>query len=413
MHPLTQLPSEPASNSSSLTSHQLTSEQAILTSDQDHEEALDKALDRILDHPLGQCLEHLHSRESSIRTQVDLMQPAVIGDNNVASHAMIHSDPLLTTSSNSDSRMHSSQQPSTSQASWRHESPTSHSESPRIYNRWLNKEVPFTMKAYNSSSSNIRNNQPMISHTNSSNPTTTTEQPSLTSKQASRNLNNSFPGTTALLNTSNQTPISNKDTHLSQYQSPLCPSSKPHRLDSSQVRMSLKAYNSDSNLATSYTEERRQNLLKMHREHLAPSVNSLATAFKREEESPQTQQVKRRRERSPRFPPHQLQIEESQPPRAELNKRKAETLWGKQLGLDENQTLCRNSLPRQPPQHEAKSKQCRSIDDELEAVEIEIQDILAQPLIAEITISSPSLFDETPTSSSISSSPPVTVQILR
>lgn len=46
--------------------------------------------------------------------------------------------------------------------------------------------------------------------------------------------------------------------------------------------------------------------------------------------------------------------------------------------------------------------------------DIEIQDVLAKPLIAEVVISSPSLFDETPTNSlsSHSSSPQITVQKL-
>lgn len=46
-------------------------------------------------------------------------------------------------------------------------------------------------------------------------------------------------------------------------------------------------------------------------------------------------------------------------------------------------------------------------------VEIEIQDILAQPLVLDTTnISSPSLFDETPTNSSQSSSPQTTIKFI-
>lgn len=237
------------------------------------------------------------------------------------------------------------------------------------------------MMAY-SSSSRI---QPTTSHTSSSNPITHTALVSPTSREASRSLNNSFPGTTAPVNTINPTTSSQATQPLSQHKSHPCPTSRPHRLDSNPARTSLKAFNSDSNLVT--------------------------VCLKEAARSPPAQQVRRRKAQSPRFPLHQQQPRESSPPRAELNKRKAETLWGKQLELDANQTLCRNSLPRPPPQPEARSKLRRSIDAELEAVEIEIQDILAQPLIAEITISSPSLFDETP-SSSQSSSPPVTVQTL-
>lgn len=95
------------------------------------------------------------------------------------------------------------------------------------------------------------------------------------------------------------------------------------------------------------------------------------------------------------------------PERGQLNRQIAETLWGKQLDLDENQLTCRNSLPR--PASEARSK-FQSIDVEIENVEVEIQDILAKPLIAEVTISSPSLFDDTSTTNSSQTSPPITAE---
>lgn len=79
--------------------------------------------------------------------------------------------------------------------------------------------------------------------------------------------------------------------------------------------------------------------------------------------------------------------------------------------MDVNRAICKDSLPRkQSLVSEAKSKLKRSIESDLESVEIEVRDILERPLTAaEISISSPSLFGET--SSSQSSSPQVTVEL--
>lgn len=84
--------------------------------------------------------------------------------------------------------------------------------------------------------------------------------------------------------------------------------------------------------------------------------------------------------------------------------------------------MCKNSLPRQSLIFEAKNKLFQVHDADLKDVEdikcndedIEIQDVLAEPLIADVVISSPSLFDETPTNSlsSHSSSQQITVQKL-
>ena len=72
---------------------------------------------------------------------------------------------------------------------------------------------------------------------------------------------------------------------------------------------------------------------------------------------------------------------------------------------------------------EARSKLFQSYDSNLNDVtsksaldkdDVEIQDVLAEPLVADVVISSPSLFDETPTNSlsSHSSSQQITVQKL-
>lgn len=84
----------------------------------------------------------------------------------------------------------------------------------------------------------------------------------------------------------------------------------------------------------------------------------------------------------------------------------AEKIWS-----DVSQATCPKDQRKQSLVYEAKSKLRRSIESDLESVEIEVRDILERPLAAaEITISSPSLFGET-TSSSQSSSPPVTVEL--
>lgn len=90
----------------------------------------------------------------------------------------------------------------------------------------------------------------------------------------------------------------------------------------------------------------------------------------------------------------------------------AEKIWWKEIGLGVNRAICSDSLPRkQSLVSEAKSKLKRSIESDLESVEIEVRDFLERPLTAaEITISSPSLFGET-TSSSQSSPPQVTVEL--
>ena len=59
-----------------------------------------------------------------------------------------------------------------------------------------------------------------------------------------------------------------------------------------------------------------------------------------------------------------------------------------------------------------RNNNCNLSDTDSEDHDPEIIDYLAQPLIAEGTISSPSLFDETPTNSLSSHSSPLTVQNL-
>lgn len=432
---------------------------------QDRAAAPDQVLDPTRGHLPGQCHElHLSSDSTSRNQSFPSHQP--IGDSKRASLETTPKDRSPIISSSSDNRIRSlppeSKSPS-SHPTWKFESPALHSammntnNSRRIYNRWLNKEVLFTTADDNSScikspftnSNNINRSTSNSSQITHMEPDTTTMTSSLSQSTCrpppppamSHSRSNTCPAITLTSNTSDLISTSRdvnhqseKSTSSSQFteqtrddsrlsrRSTRDRSSSPKRLSDELHRSASRRLdnihpnrlsNSDSNLASSCTEERRQNLLRLH----ASSNNrdsSHAKASKTPSKSRQVHQIKRSKEPPPSQWHRRLQpeTEESRQPRAERNKRMAETLWGKQLGADENQTLCRNSLPRQSLVSEARSKLRRSIEAELEDVEIEIQDILAQPLTADIVISSPSLFDETPTSSSqSSSSPPVTVQL--
>lgn len=433
------------------------------TPDRVLETAPDRALDPTRDRLQGQCHElHLNSDSTSRNQSFPSHQP--IGDSKRASLETTLKDRSPIISSSCDNRIRSlppeSKSPS-SHPTWKFESPALHSammntnNSRRIYNRWLNKEVLFMTMDDNSScikspstnSNNINRstNSSQIIHTE---PDTVTISNSLSQSTCrlpppplamSHSRSNTCPAITLTSSPSSRDLISttrdvnhprkkstseqnrddsrlNKKSTSDRSSSPKRPSdelhrSANHRLDSIHPR---RLFNSDSNLASSCTEERRQNLLRLHASFNKDS--SHAKASKTSSKSRQVHQIKRSKEPQLSNQWHrrlQPETEESRQPRAELNKKMAETLWGKQLGAEENQTLCRNSLPRQSLVSEARSKLLRrSIEAELEDVEIEIQDILAQPLTADIVISSPSLFDETPTSSSqSSSSPPVTVQL--
>lgn len=424
---------------------------------QDREPAQDQALDPTPGPHQGQCLEPHLSKDSTSRSQLfPNHQP--IGSNKEAFHETTLNGRSPTISSSCDNRIRSLQ-PESKSPTWRFESPALHSammntnNSRRIYNRWLNKEVLYTTMGDNSSSNIIRSrstinsnisptthtepvNSTTTTSSNSNNPSTCHQPP----RAMSHNRSNTCPAITlASHNTSSLASISpshdanhpkkkftsssrsteanRDDSHPSKTtsrhtSSPKHPNgehlqNESRHPDNSHPR---RLHSSDSNLASSCMEERRQTLLKLHASSRVDS--SRATAFKTPSKSrqvpkePQSQQWHRRRPPATEESPPPLQ------PRAELNKKMAEVLWGKQLEADESRTLCRNSLPRRSLVSEARSKLRRSIDAELEDVEIEIQDILAQPLTADIVISSPSLFDDTSTSSSqSSSSPPVTVQL--
>lgn len=313
-----------------------------------------------------------------------------------------------------------------SDPSWTYESQASHSATTtntnrKIFNRWLNKEVPYTTMS-NTKKPTI--SQPTNSHRINLN-TNTKELPSntITSNHSSllfhqqvspSESNTSTESTTGVKSNSShqitslslQNPTHSNLTnrsmnnmlHLNQQNEAL------HQNESLRRQTNpLKIYSSDSNLAINYTEKKSQNLPKKSQE--AP-VYSHDPSRKKSMDS-KNHQVHQTRYHLER----QNRLEENPDQRAQLNRKRAETLWGKEINSDENQALCRNSLPRQSPAFEARSKLLSSIDAQIDNVELEIQDILAQPLLAEITISSPSLFDET--NSSQSSSPPITVQTLK
>lgn len=443
-----------------VTSSQLTTDRLTTRDDETHDLRAGTAQgpDRATtpDPPPDQCRERRLSRESMIKIRsFQSRQP--IGDNKEASHEPTLKDLSLTTNSSFDSPTPSLPPESTSQASWRHESQASRSATTtttRIFNRWLNKEVPYTTMEFSDS---IRRPLTISSPNLATSKTRTITDPASSSMAATSRLNQSWdpatqPATSPNLSSTGTPQISTSSNNLTsqnldvsllrrKYISPDRPTStslgdslqnlsshprppdvppRPsatHRLDSSPPKRPLKAYNSDSSLATSYTEERKQILLKRHPEVRASSRRADSSPRKNPPAHP-APSASRPQVKAPwpkQEPPSQRCLnrpppKESPQPRAALNKTLAETLWGKQLGADENQTLCRNSLPRQSPASGARSK---SLDEQLSEVEIEIQDILAQPLLSESNISSPSLFDETPTISSQSSSPQTTVQTLQ
>lgn len=460
-HHLIKQPPAEAMSSTRLTSNHPNTDPAS-TRDETHNQVHDPTPA----HPHDPCPEHHLSKGSMsrIRSFQNLQQ---LGSSKVSRETTLN-DPSPIISSNSDSRIHSSPPESKSLSSnpaWKFESPASPSattatSSRKIYNKWLNKEVPYTTMQADSSSSHTRSpcTTKATTSSHSTKPTTTTDPPSSTATtnrlnrtwDMSHSPSSTCPATTARISTSShdltfqtpdehhpkrkstsssrcteQTPADsrlNKNIKLTLH--PRHPNEAHHpsgtrRPDSSPRR---KFYSSDSNLASSCTEETRQNLLKTSSEVPAYSRDSSReTACKSRSRShpapPAHHPAKpchQRRLKEQRKQLHQLlqlETEENPQPRAALNRSLAETLWGKQLEVDENQTLCRNSLPRQSLASEAKSKLRVDLKAELDDVEIEIQDILAQPLVAEITISSPSLFDETSSGQS-SSSPPITVQTL-
>lgn len=440
-----------------INSSQLTMDRLTTRDDETHDLRVDTARgpDRAAtpDRPPDQCQGRRLSRESMIKIRsFQSRQP--IGGSREAFLEPTPRDRSPTTNSSFDSPTPSLPPESTSQASWRHESQASRSattSTTRIFNRWLNKEVPYTTMEFSDS---IRRPLTISSPNLATNKTLTTMDPVSSSTAATSRLNQTWdpptqPPSTSLNQSSTATPrISTSSSNLtsqnldvsllkkkyisqdrhtstslgdslqnlsSHPRPPVVPPrpSATHRLDNFPPKRPLKAYNSDSSLATSYTEERKQILLKRHPEAPACSNDSSHKRSPPARPAPPASrpQVKAPRPKEPRSqwclnrPP----LEASPQPKAALNKTLAETLWGKQLGADENQTLCQNSLPRQSPASGARSK---SLDDQLSEVEIEIQDILAQPLLSESNISSPSLFDETPTISSQSSSPQTTVQTL-
>lgn len=471
------------SHSRNTSSSQWTMEQSSMRDVHLQEAVQERAHEITPDPPADHFLGRRANSESMIKIKsFQSHQPT--GDSREVSRETTLRDLSLNTSSSCDSPIPSSQVESTNLASWRQESQASPSVTTtettttnrKIYNRWLNKEVPYTTMLFKDSikspfttnlisSSRCISNQIQTTHmdkTNSNTPTTTRlnrswDPPTLHPRSTSLNRNNTEP-LVATTSTSNSRDTSqNLDvSHLRmKYISNLSDSqatnmtredSRPRRITSPMLHQKLQSealrqnesrhqdssqpkrpYNSDSNLAISYTEERRQmeerrqNLLKMHQKALPFSRDS---SHERTSKSPsrslQVQQAptarqpmlhRQKGQSSQRHPCPHPKLVGSLPRRAELNKRIAETLWGKQLGPDENQMLCRNSLPRQSLASEARSKPHKSIDDELGEIEIEIQDILAQPLIAESTVSSPSLFDET-TSSQSSSSPQTTIQTI-
>lgn len=459
-HHQTIMQTSEATTSSHNTSSRLTTDKLTTRDDEVHDLRLNTAQDpdraATPDHPQDQSQGRRLSRESMIKIKSFQSRPP-IGDNREVSPGLTPKDPSPTTNSSSfDNPTHLSPPESTNPASWKHESRASRSattnttSSRKIYNRWLNKEVPYTTMECSDS---IRRPL-MISSPNldTSKTRTTTDQASSSTAITNR-LNQTWdpptqqPFTTLSRNSMGTPQISTSSSSLtsqsldvshmrkkfisqdrttslgdslqniSSHQRPQDAHHHPneiHHLDSSPPKRQLKAYNSDSSLATSYMEEKKQSLLKKHPEARASSkVDSSHKKSPPARPAPPASppQVKQPRQKEPRSqwclnrPPP----EQSPQPKAALNKTLAETLWGKQLGEEENQTLCRNSLPRQSPASGARNK---SLDEQLSEVEIEIQDILAQPLFSESYISSPSLFDETPTISSQSSSPQTTVQTI-
>jgi hypothetical protein len=395
-------------------------------------QAVAQAQNPTLDRHQDPCQEHRRNKNSMIPAPLQQISSSPshlhpIGDSSEVSQEMTHKDLSPTINSNNDNQIHSSQQESKNHLwnpIWMNDNLPLHTElmntnnSRKIYNRWLNKEVPYTTivssstkSPFMTSSSPVISNNPTNSSQNLDTQRTTSNTPTTTrhnrtwdqTTHPQPKIMSNNPSSTTQISTNNSKPINlnRADSRLSNEN---LHRENPH---STQTKV-LKAYNSDSNLATSYTEERRQNFLKKHREVPAYNKdNSRETACKNLNKSLPAQQAPRPKvERSHQYRPHQP--EQSLPPRGELNKRIAEILWGKQLGLEENQPICQNSLPRQSLK--AKNKSYKSIDAQLDEVEVEIQDILAQPLIAEIMISSPSLFDETSTTNSSQSSPPITAE---
>lgn len=189
------------------------------------------------------------------------------------------------------------------------------------------------------------------------------------------------------------------------------PSSKTSRPTSLPVSHRPRAM-SDSNLASSCCsiaknrQHHRQLSKSPHRQvqDEVPPLHSSDSSHARVSAKLQTTQ--------PRVAVENRQVQKAHSPasrsltRAELNKMLAERIWR------EGSRSCQHQR-RQSLVYEAKSKLRRSIEEDLESVEIEVRDIMEQrSLHAEISISSPSLFGDVTTSSSqSSSSPPVTVEL--
>lgn len=346
-----------------------------------------------------QALEHLHdpshehrpSKESTTKNR-SLQSRQTSGEEREASLETIHSDPSLT-----------------------YESPALHSATTtntnrKIFNRWLNKEVPYTTM---DSTRSPPMTSPMSSQDINLNTTTRENSNMITNSRHRSPLSHQqvshFESNTSMESTTEAKLISNQRLTSQSHQTPTnsknmnSPTSPPKH--QSEILLQSETRHRESNLAINYMEERNQILPKRPQEAPVSSRDlSRRKTVRVDSKSPQVHQTQRHLER-------QRQLEES--PERSQNRKRAETLWGKEIDLDANQVLCRNSLPRLSPAHEARSKMLSSIDAQIDNVELEIQDILAKPLLAEITISSPSLFDETSTNSSQSSSPPITVQTLK
>jgi hypothetical protein len=321
----------------------------------------------------------------------------------------------------SDSPIHSSPHASKSHTlspEWKYESQASLSRgrsmaegSKMIYNKWLNKEVLYTP----------HNNRPtMISHTINSN---SQENMITANLNRSWDMDTTNSSSSHTINNLNQPSIvTTNQTHENSHpraHSSKCKATQTHKdsrpskiLDPlplprarSHERRSIKSYSSDSNLAISSTTSNSPR--KLSRQN-----SNLETTYQSRKSSPQARpQVKMETKARHRHHQSELVQQPQETQKAELNKKRAEELWGRQLALDENQTFCKNSLPRSLI-FEARNKLFGSttITSPSDALDIEIQDVLAKPLVAEVVISSPSLFNESSNNSltSHSSSPQIT-----